>query len=433
MPVLEDQEATEAGAERGSGARSDPRPADPISLPPGGEERGPQARSSSGTDSSPAATGALAGRQGRPGIECEAQQAHPAHTLLRILLFGGALYGFLFSIDLMGAAFKLLGGGFAAALLETLSNPLAAIFGGLLVTSILQSSSFTTSMVVGLVAAGTLPLPIAIPIVMGANIGTTITNTLVSLTHVRQKVEFERAFSAATVHDFFNVLTALLLFPIEMYFHPLEWLATRAGALFTNAGGFTFMSPLQTVLDPLIHLVRTIVPSPVILLAISLVLLFVCLAQMVRIMRSLIMQRVERLFDRVLFRNDGAAFLFGWGLTSVVQSSSVTTSLVIPLVATGMLTVRRIYTYTLGANLGTTITALLAAFAIQHPAGIMVAFAHMFFNMGGILVWYPARAVPIALATRTGRFVAGSRRGMLVVFVGCLVVYFGPVLYLLLH
>ena len=86
----------------------------------------------------------------------------------------------------------------------------------------MQSSSASTSVIVGLVASGALGVEQAVPMVMGANIGTTVTNTLVSLGHVRQSAEFKRAFAAATVHDFFNVLAVSILLPIELIFKPIS-------------------------------------------------------------------------------------------------------------------------------------------------------------------------------------------------------------------
>ena len=111
------------------------------------------------------------------------------------------------------------------------SNPFAGLLIGIVATSLIQSSSTTTSIVVGLVAGGAVNLESAVPIVMGANIGTTITNTLVSFGHITNRIEFKRAFSASVVHDFFNIMAVAIVFPIEMIFHPLqktsEWVALK--------------------------------------------------------------------------------------------------------------------------------------------------------------------------------------------------------------
>ena len=97
------------------------------------------------------------------------------------------LYCFLVSIGMIGSAFKGLGGGFAKELIQSEAGPLIGLFIGILVTSLVQSSSTTTSLVVGMVAAGTfgqdpkIAVAAAIPYIMGANIGTSITNTIVAL------------------------------------------------------------------------------------------------------------------------------------------------------------------------------------------------------------------------------------------------------------
>ena len=115
----------------------------------------------------------------------------------------------------MGTSLKMFGKGMAESLIKTTSNPLVGLFIGILATSIIQSSSSTTSIVVGLVAGGALNVANAIPIVMGANIGTSVTNLLVSVTQVKRSDEFERALSAAIVHDFFNVLAVIVIFPLQ--------------------------------------------------------------------------------------------------------------------------------------------------------------------------------------------------------------------------
>ena len=91
---------------------------------------------------------------------------------------------------------KLLGGDFANTVMATTSNPLTALFIGILATTLFQSSSTTTSLIVGMVSGGALTLSGAIPMIMGANIGTTVTNTIISIGYINRDKEFQRAFSA---------------------------------------------------------------------------------------------------------------------------------------------------------------------------------------------------------------------------------------------
>lgn len=140
-------------------------------------------------------------------------------TILKILAAAALLYVFLIGIKLMGGGCKSLAEGddsIAKGLLLHATNPFVALFVGILVTSIIQSSAVTTSIVVALVSDGVLPLPVAIPIVMGANIGTTVTNMLVSMGYVMRKEEFKRAIGGAVVHDLFNVMVVVILLPLEL-------------------------------------------------------------------------------------------------------------------------------------------------------------------------------------------------------------------------
>ena len=352
-------------------------------------------------------------------------------AIFKTFFFLVVLYAFLCSIQLMGAAFKLLGKGFAESLIQTTSNPFVGLLIGILVTSVIQSSSTTTSIAVASVAGGILTLRGAIPIIMGANIGTTITCAIVAIGHVTRKQEFERAFAAATVHDFFNILAVLVFFPLEMATHFLEKSASFLAGLLDGMGGIKFLSPLKAVTTPLIQLLEDLLPHPLILIILALAVLFISLVQMVRIMRSLMMSKIEVYIDRFLFKNDLTAFLLAMTVTAVIQSSSVTTSLVIPLVGAGLLTVRKIFPFTLGANVGTTVTAILASFATLNPIAITVAFTHLLFNISGIIVFYPLRRIPIFFADSLARVTSKSKRNTILVVVLFFSLYLVPLIFIL--
>ena len=183
------------------------------------------------------------------------EQALTRHmkTLLLVLGLLALVYAFLVSIGLLGASFKFFGKDFAHQLIESSNNPLVALFGGVLATALIQSSSTTTSIVVGLVAAGTMPFQTAIYVVMGANIGTSVTNILVSLGHITRSAEFKRAYSASTIHDFFNLLAVLTLFPLQYYFNVLGFLAEHLAAEYAHIGGLKFASPIKEITKPAIH------------------------------------------------------------------------------------------------------------------------------------------------------------------------------------
>ena len=134
----------------------------------------------------------------------------------RFLAVIALVYLFLVAIELLGGSFKAVGRDTAQQLIAGVTNPFAGLAVGILATVLVQSSSVTTATVVGLVGSGQVPLDVAIPMIMGANIGTTITNTLVSMGHITRSEEFRRAFAGATVHDFFNLITVAIVFPLEL-------------------------------------------------------------------------------------------------------------------------------------------------------------------------------------------------------------------------
>jgi len=317
--------------------------------------------------------------------------------LIQLLLF---LYIFLVSIALMGASMKMFGKGFAETLIATTSNPFVGLFIGILATSLIQSSSSTTSIVVGMVGSGVLTVPNAIPIIMGANIGTSVTNTLVSLAHVNRSEEFRRSFAASTVHDFFNFMAVIVIFPLQYFFNILGIFSNTMGSAFQNVGGLKFFNPIKASTKPVVNYIIAFVGDhPWITLIIAMILLFFALKMIVDALKILVVRKAERWFDKVLFKTAMRAFTVGLLLTVLAQSSSITTSLIVPMAGAGVLTLVQIFPYTLGANIGTTFTAMLASLATGNISAVTVAFAHLIFNILGIVSVYPIKRIPIFLAT----------------------------------
>ncbi|MBN2246056.1 MAG: Na/Pi symporter [Candidatus Aminicenantes bacterium] len=348
-------------------------------------------------------------------------------NLINIILLILSLYLFLFSLELMGTSLKMFGKGLAATLIETTTNPLVGLFIGILATSVIQSSSSTTSIVVGLVSAGTLNVANAIPIIMGANIGTSVTNTLAALTQIRRSEEFRRSFAAAIVHDYFNLLAVLVLFPLQYFTNFLGIAASFLGREFQNIGGLNFLSPVKYATKPVVEvLIGVIGGHPWILLGLSLFFLLFALTRMVKSLKVLVVTRAEAWFDRHLFKNAHRAFLVGLLLTAMVQSSSITTSLAVPMAGAGLLTLVQIFPYTLGANVGTTVTAILAALMTGNLSAIIVAFSHLLFNLSGIIIWWPFKIVPITLAQKFAFF--STRRKIIPLFYILIVFFIIPIL-----
>jgi sodium-dependent phosphate cotransporter len=350
----------------------------------------------------------------------------------RALLLAGLLFGFFVGLDLMGLAFKHMGTGLAETLLATTSNPFAGLFIGLLATSLIQSSSTTTSITVGLVAAGALTVEGAVPIIMGANIGTTVTNTIVSLGHMGRSDEFERAFAGATLHDFFNWMAVLLLFPLQVATGFLSTAARAMEEVLEGSGGIELFNPLKAVVRPTAEFISGLTgDSGTLALIIGIGMIIVALKLLVDVLRTGLGQATDRLVQQTLFRNGLTAVGVGVMVTVAVQSSSITTSVLVPLVGAGVITLEQMFPFTLGANIGTTVTAILAALATGEPAAVTVALAHLMFNLLATAIVYgipPLRAIPLALARQLGRL-AAKRRALAIVYVA--VLFFGIPLLLL--
>lgn len=357
--------------------------------------------------------------------------------------FAGLVFLFIFflgAIDGLGEGFKGLGSGLLDSFFQASANPFVGLIIGILATTLVQSSSVTSSLIVGLVAAPESPLPFehAIPMVMGANVGTTVTASIAALGHLRHGQEFRRAFEVATCHDLFNLIAVGFLLPLEM---ATGFLARLSGVVSGFFGGFLgtgidYQSPLKGVIQ--------LVPKPIewfaglvtgsdqtaaaVLALVSVVLLVVALGLLVRTLKNISAGRGEAALHRALGRHALVAMGAGAVVTILVQSSSVTTSMLVPLAGAGLLLLDDAFPVTLGANVGTTVTAFLAALAVSGPNahwGFQLAVVHLLFNLVGILLIYPVprvRQLPLA-AARWIASVAVVNRTLAVVYV--LVVFYG--------
>ncbi len=297
---------------------------------------------------------------------------------------------------------------------------------GILATALIQSSSVTTSMIVAFVAAPENPLPIAnaVPMVMGANIGTTVTNMIVSMAHIGRKEEFRRAFRVATCHDFFNLIAVAVLLPLELLTGYLQRTAAALSSLLTGIGGMDYDSPIKGVLkaslEPVKDLIALVTPSErvagIVLVLLSGGMIFTALMLLVKTLRSALRTRVELVVTKAFGQSAILAMAVGVIVTTMVQSSSITTSLLVPLAGAGLITLEQAFPITIGANIGTTVTALLAALAatgVNAAAGITIALVHLLFNVSGTLLIYPVeriREIPLAASRWLANTAAESRR-----------------------
>ena len=313
------------------------------------------------------------------------------------------IYVLITAVAVVGDGFKAATGGQAEELFAFASNPLVALMIGLLATALIQSSTTVTSIIVGLVAGG-LPMATAIPMLMGANVGTTLTSTLVSLGMVRDKDSFRRAFAAASIHDFYNLLAVVIFLPVELMFGILErtssWLSGQlagsdggpVAAIFGGLGDG--VTAVTAPLGDLITSALSPIPTPfdgiaMIMVGIGLILGVISLIG--KLLKVVMVGRAKQVLHTAIGRGPVSGITSGTLITVMVQSSSTTTSLIVPLAGSGTFSIKQVYPFTLGANVGTTLTALIAAFAfsgVEAQLALQAAFVHVLYNIFALFVIY---------------------------------------------
>ena len=348
-----------------------------------------------------------------------------------------------------------------------------------------------------------LKVSTAIPIIMGANIGTSVTNTFVSLAQMSDRDQFRRAFAGATIHDMFNILSVLVFLPIEAacgaLYRLTDYLIKQMNVQQTTKSAkreflkkltnpFTkliiqldkgvitkiakgdraaaskslikywcdkgkkkvIQIPLNSTLhgasglelfnSTTINKTITVHRKPctfllhdtglsdtsvgLIMLCVSLVILCGCLIAIVKILHSMLQGRIASVIRNTVnsdlpkpfgFFTGYIAILVGAIMTFLVQSSSIFTSTLTPLVGLGIVSLERIFPMTLGSNVGTTGTSILAAMASSSDSlhfSLQIALCHLFFNIAGILLWYPIpaiRKIPLNMAKFLGNTTAKYR------------------------
>lgn len=298
-------------------------------------------------------------------------------------------------VGMIGDGFKGIAGDRAQELFSFAENPFVGLAIGIVATAIIQSSSTTTSIVVGMIAGG-LPLNIAIPMLFGANVGTSVTSTLVALGLAGNKKQFQRGFSMATVHDFFNLIAILIFFPLEIFTGFLGKTATAISPSLSGQGDGVVSGIFEAIGDfidlitePLVGLAGTLttplgdVWGGVALAVVGIVLILFSIQFIGNILTALLVGKAQEILYAALGKNAFVGVLSGATITTLVQSSSTTTALTVPLAASGKFEVRTLFPFVVGANIGTTVTGLIAAFSAsgaEAEAAMAGALVHTLFN-----------------------------------------------------
>jgi sodium-dependent phosphate cotransporter len=312
------------------------------------------------------------------------------------LLLLGLIYLMLVAVSVIGNGFQAMTAGHAESLFQFAENPVTGLIIGILATALIQSSSTVTSIIVAMVAGG-LPITLAVPMMMGANVGTSITNTIVSMGHIKNADEYRKAFQAATIHDIFNLMAVIIFLPLEIMFNLLEKIS---GVLVSwmhsdevlEVGGF---NPIKAVTSPVSQQLESMLSglssgyAGALMIVAGIGLIIVSITYLGKIMKALMVGRAKTMLYSSIGRGPVSGIASGTAVTVLVQSSSTTTSLMVPLVGSGVLTARDIYPFTLGANIGTCITAIIAALGVSglmaEPA-LQIALVHFVYNLLAVLL-----------------------------------------------
>ena len=305
------------------------------------------------------------------------------------------IFIFLLALELITIGGKQLGENYAQEIIRITARPFPALFIGLLATAIIQSSTTITSSIVAMVAAGILSLEAAIPMVMGSNIGTCVTSLMVALGNMGSPKAYKRGFSTASSHVIFNIVSALLFLPLEMETGILgkisHYLAVKISSWSPlGQGWFIFHDAL---LQPAASFLESAAfHQPFIMLPISFILLFICIFSLTALFRFLISGEPGVKRVTAALRNPGLSLFSGIGLTAAIHSSSVTTSMAVMLAATEKVSPKKLFPFVMGANMGTTVTALIAAIG-RSEAALAIAICHFLFNFLGVMIFFPFPAV----------------------------------------
>jgi len=262
-----------------------------------------------------------------------------------ILTLVGGLALFLYGMSIMGDGLEKVSGGKLEMLLEKLtSNPLKAVGLGAAVTAVIQSSSATTVMVVGFVNSGIMKLSQAIGVIMGANIGTTVTSWILSLTGIQGESIFVRLLKPSS---FTPILAAI---GIILYMSGKNSKKKDIGGIFLGFAVLMFgMEAMSGAVEPLAD-----VPEFTGMLT--------------------------------MFKNPLLGVLVGAVLTAVIQSSSASVGILQALSVTGAFTYQAVIPIIMGQNIGTCVTAMLSAVGANRSAK-RTAFVHLYFNIIGATVF----------------------------------------------
>ena len=264
--------------------------------------------------------------------------------LLKIISLLGGLALFLFGMDVMGKALERLAGGKLQTVLAKMSSTVfRGFFLGMAVTAVIQSSSATTVMVVGFVNSGIMTLKQAIGVIMGSNVGTTVTSWLLSLTALEGSSFLVQMFKPTTLAPLLGVIGIVLFM-----FTKSE---KKQGIGTILLGFMALMTGMELMSDSMEFL------------------------------------KGEQWFANLMvsFSNPVLGIIAGAALTAIIQSSSASVGILQGLCSTGAITVGNALPIILGQNIGTCVTAMISTVGANRNAR-RTALVHLYFNIVGVAI-----------------------------------------------
>lgn len=303
--------------------------------------------------------------------------------VLKLLL---VFYCFVLSLVLIKKSAMLLGKDLIG--LVSLTTPFKAFGIGWLVTSIVQSSGAVSSLVAALTGLGVLSLGIAIYFVLGSCIGSTVTSFIVSLLSKAKRRDFRHGFEIAAAHAIFNILLVIFIFPLEYFLS----IFSKVGLVFSRRlDGIFLLAKIPDFVSLItgFFVKRLFFVNAVIVLIFAFGLLFFSLNFFGKVMLEIFggEKNARNFIDRY-FKSKYKGFLIGLVLTAILFSSSITISLLIPLVVSRVLNLRKAIPFILGAEVGTFTDTFLASLVIGKGLAVSVALLYLVFNIVGALFWF---------------------------------------------
>jgi len=368
--------------------------------------------------------------------------------ILHILSFFTILYFFFAGIVLLASSVQILGGCYGARLLaENFDNPISNVMAGVIATSIFQSST-ATNILIGSLAGSGLTVQQCIYMAMGANVGNTMTNSIFALVHFKSRTALELAIAGATINDIFYLLTIAIMLPLEMASKMLYRISAAVTSSYDDAG-YRWKGLIEMIVEPLTNkiiiankgITEAIISKKIgsceerypvfcedsnetfdscitgliscdestghcpiffsgeatqksdqikgaITLAIALLVITSCLYGMMFLIYRMLVETPVGIIARCSSFNTYVLMIYGCAFGLLLGNSSATESMLTPFVGMGIIELDQMFPWSLGSNVGSSLTTILLALSTGKEAFVQVALANFMFNVMGIIFWF---------------------------------------------